>query len=362
MAEMHKYYFVDSNLVSQWSDDGVHVSWLDPMSGEAEEKAEIGSLFWSRIGEDEQMDDFISSLDSLFSSYLECIKKENFNFFFTENNSGRGTLLFQMYRSDSYLREEIPEKDNPGDFVHSAISLTPEVVEQIIERCLLNKVYHFLKLFTSLFDDALLLLRLEPVLLHAPEGSSFILGSKAMNIINPFLGSRHPSTEEESTTDLYGACLVMPVSPSDALCLYDPVIYKLRKKGGKCVLTSHDVDILNKVQIYNGEDRCGYVYKGDGSAVKELISSFEDTVECDNDFDNDCYPFDTELSCLQILLEAEENFSSYYERPVSKFVEEMKEFNIGYKKRIHAPGDDREKEMHRRYVHAHNLLFKNQIE
>ncbi len=363
MTEKYRYHFVDSNLVSGWSDDGVHVSWLNPFREEEDESAEIGNLFWTYIGTPEKLlEDFISSMPNLFSFFLGKMKEGDFDFFFEDEITGRASLLYQLKSADSYIRTSFEERERLIDLFENDDEVESDSTKISEEAALEIKSHYLLFIFSKIFENSIFLMRLDPVLLHAPEGSSFILGSSPMNIINPFFSERHPEGFVGYEEELRGACLIMPLSPSWALCLYDPNIYKFRRKSGKCLLTDHDVDVLNMIQIYNGGTEYGFVYKGCGDIVRNSVCRTEDTSRLKNSRHFDSYPFSTDLSVCFVKAEAEDNFSSYYDEPVSPFVEEMEKYNVSFNFRLAAEDSDYRKESHRRFVYAYNYLFENQIE
>ncbi len=363
MTEKYRYHFVDSNLVSGWSDDGGHVSWVNPFNEEEDECAEIASLFWTYIDTPEKLlEDFISSMQNLFSSYLRDMKEGDFDFFFQDEIPGRASLLYQLKRADSYMRTSVEERGRLIDLLENDDEEEGDSTKISEEAALNIKSHYLLFIFSKIFEKSIFLMRLDPVLLHAPEGSSFILGSSPMNIINPFFSGRHPEGNEGYEEELRGACLIMPLNPAVALCLYDPNIYKFRRKGGKCLLTEHDVDVLNMIQIYNGGTEYGFVYKGCGDIVRNSICRTGDTARLKISQHDDSYPFSTELSVCLVKAEAEDNFSSYYDEPVSPFVEEMEKYNVTFNFRLAAEESDYRKESHRRFVFAYNYLFEDKIE
>lgn len=363
MTEKYSYQFVDSNLMAGWSDDGTHVSWMNPFTGEETPGAEIENLFRTLIEKpDEITEDFISTLNRIFFYYLRDMRNGDFDFFFKEETSGRASLLYQFRRADDYIRSSASERKRLYDLLENDDedgSGRPEISE---ENALKIKSHYISLMPTRIFEQSLLLLRLDPVLLHAPEGNSFILGPCPMNIINPYFSGRHPEGSEGYEEELCGACLIMPVTPTTAFCLYDPDIYRFRKKGGKCMLTPHDVDVLNMIQIYNGGKDYGFVYKGDGDNLRSAIGRLGNHDDWKNYEESDSYPFATDLSLCLVKAGAEENFSSYYDDPYAKFVQEMQKYDQDSFARKLTPEYDYGKERHRRFVFAHNYLFEHEIE
>ncbi len=363
MAEKNRYNFVDRNLLSGWSEDGVHVQLMNPFTGEEEENAEIGNLYQTDIEFPHNLlEEFVSSMDDIFPLFLKDMKEDDFSFLYDDNMTGRSSLLFQLKRADIYIRAVMSEgsllsdllEDNDEDDSEKT-GLSEKVVCSI-------KGFYLLGKMSSIFDDSFLLMRFDPVLLHAPEGSSFILGPSPMNIMNPFFERRHPEENEVNEYLLSGACLIMPLSPSTALCLYDHDIYKVRKRGGRCLLTPQDVNVLNMIQLYNGGRNYGYVHKGGWNIEYEEIERAVDHSQVTCSPYNDSYPFNTELSCLFIQADVEEHFSFFYDKPVPAFVKDMQKYNDEFNNRVNASDADYEKERRRRFVYAYNYLFEDTIE
>ena len=128
------------------------------------------------------------------------------------------------------------------------------------------------------------------------------------------------------------------------------------------MLTPHDVEVLNMIQIYNGGKDCGFVYKGGEDIVSSTIESMSGHPEWENKEEADSYPFPTDLSICLIKAEPEENFSLYYDDPSAKFVQEMNKYDQDKFSLKLEPNYDYEKEKHRRFVFAYNFLFENEIE
>lgn len=216
--------------------------------------------------------------------------------------------------------------------------------------------------FIDACHDELTLMLLEPVLLSSPDESPFILGPCPMNLVNPFFSRRHPLYEDGKCYDLIGTCLVLPLSPTLSLCLYDPDIYRFRKKNGVVRLSSHDVDILNMIQIYNGGKTDGFVYTGDRGRIVDTILRFGGPgvrSECGM---YDEYPFDTDLSCCFVRAESEEDFSSLREKKIPDFVTDFRKYSNDFIDRVNADMTKYGVEKHRRYVYAYNCLFEGQID
>ena len=355
-------HYVPSSLVSAFSDDGVTVSWSNPFEERYTGTAEIDQLYRAKVSVlDESFIRNVEDADIGFGQQLDRLRKGDFGFLYDEDNSVRVNLLFLMKRTDRYLFGNMSDAeafhlvDLAGMCKGSSFHTRLNNAYCIMRSMLLTKE------FGSAVTDEMLMLRFDAVLLHAPEGSSFILGASPMNLINPFFSHRHPQYEDGEEYDLAGACFVLPLSPSLSLCLYDSDIYRLKRKNGVAVLSPGDVGILNMIQIYNGGNENGFVYRGDKGSIVDTILRFGGIGVRDirkKRGENDCYPFDTDLSFLLVKAESEEKFSSLKSNPVDSFVSDSEKYRKGFVERIARDPSSLKKEMHDRYVYACDYLFE----
>ena len=357
------FHYVPSSLVSAWSDNGVTVSWSNPFEERYTGAAETDQLYRAKVSILEE--NFISNVeeaDISFAQQLDRFRNGDFDFLYDEDNSVRVNLLFLMKRSDRYIFGNMSETD-----AFHLVDLTDKCKGSSFQTRLKNaySIMRFvllMKEFASSVADEILMLRFDSVLLPVPEGSSFILGASPMNMINPFFSHRHPQYEEGEEYDLSGACFILPLSPSLSLCLYDSDIYRLKRKNGEAVLSPHDVEILNMIQIYNGGKDDGFVYKGDRGSIVDTILRFGGIGVRDireNRGEKDSYPFDTDLSFLQVKAEAEEKFSSFRSNPVDRFVSDSEKYRKEIIERISDDPAAYKEEMHKRYVYARDYLFES---
>ena len=95
-------------------------------------------------------------------------------------------------------------------------------------------------------------------LLKAPDNRAFILGDNPVVLFNPLLSEEDPATASDFTAN--GACVVLPISPSYALFLYDESIYSVPQEN-VTELTEDDWFRINIAQyaqshliLYKSED------------------------------------------------------------------------------------------------------------
>lgn len=113
---------------------------------------------------------------------------------------------------------------------------------------------------------------LESRMLYAPKGRNFVFGATPVNVINPYFEKHFVKF---SNIDKYfilkGNVMILPVSPTSSLCLYDPDVYDFTAEDEKTVLSESDMDALNKLQIFTSEIDGGIVCReGDEEYVREL--------------------------------------------------------------------------------------------
>lgn len=333
MAEVSfRDIYVNHDLLSAWSSDGVNVDWYNPVDRVSTQKTKIESLYYF---------DFKGGFRSFSVMQIE---RTDINF--------RHVLSFLRDGDNMLVRKR-------GDFVARNAFLfqylrTPNFFKEDYSKCMGRKTLPFLSrfkgrsYFTDVEEDFVVLkghlaamsdfaltsalesMDLEAALLHAPEGKSFVVGPNPVSTFNPFFEKRFAVTKmDDKAYDLYGSVMILPVSPSLSVMLYDDSIYSLSSPDN-IVLSPEDVDLLNVAQIYNADIDGGVVYSGlDTSYLDSLRDKLADTPyrEAYAWFTPERYPVPMLLSVMSINEEAQKNLVKYAKAPLREHVKKVRAFS-----------------------------------
>lgn len=96
-------------------------------------------------------------------------------------------------------------------------------------------------------------------LLAAPRDRSFITSDHPAVAMNPFAYKADPNRRHVGFSKA-GFQLLLPLSPEVAVIFYDPKVYKVGRRGERCVTVSpDDVELLNSLQVQSA-DACLYTH------------------------------------------------------------------------------------------------------
>ncbi len=362
MEDKWKFHYVHKDLLKAWSDDGVHVNWINPFNGERVDGGRTDRFFWKWTYDLEGcLKEQIKMADEVFGVCLKYFEKGLFNTFFLEKPYLRFSFLFSYLRTPAYRICSMSDKERLEEFDEYFKELSSGNFDFRRKSDVIIRRYseYLIKAYNIAFTEEITLLDLVPVLLYAPAGRSFVIGGSPVGVINPFYHGRESKDHPQFSFSRNGTVFVLPISPDVTFCLYDPSVYRPRKKNGKCILSKEDVDFLNAVQIFNGEGRNGVVYDCDADYVLSLCSS--SFIKCREDFkcsDLDYYPFRNTLSGLGIRTQAEDAYPEYADDSVREYFKSV----MNYSDRMGDVNEDDFEEMnHKRYVMAHNLVFEEKI-
>ncbi len=262
--------FIPTEIVRGWSDDGENINYIDLDESEEEIECAVDGLFFESLlldcdpPENEKEGGFFSSMiDS-----IKRLKEGDINTFKDEKEE-----LAILVASQYYLYPfspggiEIFRKRN-SDKIKKAESqevLREMAVSEYERTRLLSERFQaeYISIVTgTYFWD------LKPTLLYAPETSSFALGESPFVMMNFFF------TDAKSFYPFahHGVVLILPIAPKMALCFYDPIIYRVKKKAGRAVLSDEDVDVINThIAEYSARMLFSLNEKNDSGYIRGLL-------------------------------------------------------------------------------------------
>ncbi len=320
MAEKYKHYYVSQSLVKNWSKDGKHVAWFDPIKKKSIPNGGKGRYFHSNLIDIEQeMKEMLEKIDEYFESIVQvflngevdCLKAHT-------PISSREILMFQLLQApQAFFSEEKMITMIKSSLGFSFYDSRKEAEEEARTENITTALSDMMTFGVDILD-------MEAVILDAPEGSSFLLGSFPFALLNPYFASAHPPKDPALPAfDFWGAIIVLPLSPKMAICLYDPDTYTLLAEDGKAVLTEEDMNVLNSAALYNSGENGGVIHISGEEYINKLYYSLPN-----DDFYRDIYlgdtldeyPFPTNLSILKVKEEAEKELKKREQGLLRPFV------------------------------------------
>ncbi len=327
---MYRNYYLDSNLIGAWSDDRETVGYYNPLTKEDGGKRRIDSIFYYDYPTFPQRDvDSVERLKGYFALTLSSLKSGSVNLFREGTEVARQSLLFQHTRLPFF---------NKIDYIKYGYNNSLKELNGLKGRSYFERDDYHIEISGQFYSrvinfvefDSIEIMDLTPVLLDAPVGLSFVIGGSPFNLMNPYFEKRFVKTGfVDKNYDMKGTVMVLPLTPERALMLFDGSIYVAPDKK-VITLTPSDVDILNKVQIYNG-DMDGVVYKGDKAYLDSIFSTIKNNPYRDG-YEWTCgyrFPFTTLLSFMSIKDEAVREMSKNVKAPIRPFVYDIREFEYG---------------------------------
>lgn len=355
MAEKYKHYYVPQALVKNWSDDGKHASWYNPMKEKRIENGNITRYFHENLLDfpdgiaatiDSLDEFFVEMLPSLLDGEVDCLKADI-------AASPREVIIFMLLRapmpvfSPDIILERMLD-DFSAMFSRSSRKENKEKMRSSeIKRA-----------FNQMTVYGLDLLDMEAVILSAPEGSSFVLGAIPVTSINPYFSQDKPDLfPGVQTFEIWGSVLILPLTPGKALCIYDPETYTVEEKDGFCALRKEDVDMLNTAALYNSNDIGGVIHVCGEDYLDDLYGKLDN----EDDFrgasslgGEDEFPFSTDLPVLKVTKEAEEKRAERKKSLLREYISRLVDYDDENFEKIH--GRNAEKEYTKRYRYASKML------
>ena len=355
MAEKYKHYFVPQSLVKNWSKDGKHASWYEPMTQKSIPNGGIGRYFHSNLidlseGEKETLLRINLFFENLIRNFLngetEWLKSDTLI-------PAREVLLFQILQS--------PKGPFSPDKLLSMFALSLDLFlkspskKEMEER---ERTENVKEALSQMLIFGINLLDMEAVILEAEDNSSFVLGSFPITLINPYFSLlEHEKYLDSQPFDFYGSTIVLPLSPEKAICIYDPDTYTPVEKNGSAKLTKDDIDMLNSAMLYNSGEAGGVIHVCPPAYINELYNKLDE-----NDFFRDTYlgcnldeyPFPTKLSVLKVKREAEKKLKERQKNSIRPFVRAIIEYDDKHLEKVKEK--DYIKAITKRYKEAEKIL------
>ncbi len=307
MAEKYKHYYVSQSLVENWSKDGKHAAWYNPVSKKSSPNGSITKYFHSNLVDiPEQMDAVMDRINLFFSNLIVSFLSRDFEWLKREETlSAREVLIFQFLQTPAGVYVPDTLFKNLNLFSSKAPSR---------ERKELERTDEVKDAFLHMMEYGIEILDMEATLLKAPEKSSFLLGACPTVFINPYFThtilNKYPDVQP---FEVRGSVMVLPLTPDKALCLYDPETYNISREDEELELTTDDIDMLNMAMLYNSCKDGGVIHLSGEEYINKLYNNFDDEDSFREIFFGDFldeYPFDTKLSVLKVKDEAKKKVKS----------------------------------------------------
>ncbi len=333
-----KNTYVNRDLLKRWSSDGRRVNWYNPVDKTGTENTEIEELYYFFFHDmPPVVPAMVNNNDDYFLESIEEIEDgENVYERESLNLKARTSFMFQYLRTPSFFKEDYSRCMGPKtlEFLNRYKGRSYFTV---VEKDFEVLKGHLESMADCTFSSTLEMLDLEGVILSAPLGRSFVVGATPVIMMNPYFEKRYASAKiEDKPYDIMGAVMVLPVSPSTAVMLYDSLLYDVDATDGKAVLSEYDVDRINTAEIYNSDIDGGVVYSGlDTSYLDSLKDKISDTPFRSGYawFTAARYPISMLLSIMKIKDEEQKNISKNAKKPLRDYVVSMREHNKMLNKR-----------------------------
>ncbi len=277
-SKEYSYAYVPDFITSKWSVDGKSVSSISQSTTgvEREDYREIfreGYIIKGRSGEikqkalfdEKKFEENLLKVESGDYALLDSMSRDIalFASMLFYSNPLSWWRLFRMIMDDDGRIAKIRDDEKRFKNLQDGINM-PRNTEALAE-----------VLATSSFM-APYMYDLTPILLEAPEGSSFILGCTPLVVMNFFAFS-----EKGLDTSFCenGAVIFIPLSPKYALSLYDSFVYKPKKTSGRILLTEDELFDINRfICLFNSL----IVFRPDEYHDEEYYVNFMKTVNESN--------------------------------------------------------------------------------
>ncbi len=277
-SKEYSYAYVPDFITSKWSVDGKSVSSISQSATgvEREDYREIfreGYIIKGRSGEikqkalfdEKKFEENLLKIENGDYALLDSMSRDIalFASMLFYSNPLSWWRLFRMIMDDDGRIAKIRDDEKRFKNLQDGINM-PRNTEALAE-----------VLATSSFM-APYMYDLTPILLEAPQGSSFILGCTPLVVMNFYAFS-----EEGLDTSFCenGAVIFIPLSPKYALSLYDSFVYKPKKTSGRILLTNDELFDINRfICLFNSL----IVFRPDEYHDEEYYVNFMKTVNESN--------------------------------------------------------------------------------
>lgn len=325
---IYKNNYVNHNLIALWSDDEECVKWYNPVDKKGDENKKIDSLHNFIFNDYNTFVPMqVGYIDDCFDTLLDVVSSGNVSIM--DSYPVRNAFLFQYLRNPSFYKRDYSKCT--GEKALKFLNRFKGRSYFLDVETDLHLTKDYLRFIADMSPKAAVeILDLKAVLLRAPEGSSFILGSDPLMALNPYFEKRFAKTKlEDRTYDLTGVAMVLPVTPDISVMLYDDGVYDINSTERSLVLSKDDVDIINKVEMYNSDIDGGVVYK---DVDREYLDDLSFSLGVSRYragygwFTETRYPFTTLLSVLSIRKSAADNIAKNAKAPVRDYVLKIRQY------------------------------------
>lgn len=351
---MFRNYYVHRDLLKAWSDDGVVVSFYNPVTKEEAAKREIDSLYYFDYPDFlPQSVKLVEANENFLSITLKALKDGSLNITREPTEAGRRSLLFQYTRLPIFNKFDYIKYGDGNESLRTLKALKGRDYFTESEYIVKLSQDFLVRVAEFAGTDSFALMDLKAKFLVPSDGKSFIIGPSASNVLNPYFEKRFMKCEYvDKSYDIIGAVMILPFEPERALMLYDSSVYDLSQEGDTIALSPSDTDILNMVQIYNS-DIDGVVYKGESTYLDKLTSKIGAPYTRDGyDWNrSDRFPFPTLLSFMSVNDEGKKNLKKNLKSPLRPLVRKVREHFNG----TTFDPDNREDAMHL-YLYAKSII------
>jgi hypothetical protein len=236
-------------------------------NGALYEQASVKYLY----GIDQKLEETFAKVESRFSLTLKKLIECDLNFTADERANIIVFVILQMLRTPSIVKE----KTNAMNlFIKVLASYNPALKDELdnINIKLKNPYQMLFNIAIELFHT---IIDLSIGILNNNTDIPFLIGEQPVVILNPFLQMKN-WPESKLGIGNKGAMLILPLSPSKTLCLFDRQRYRFTNLKKVIDLNEQDVKLLNKCQFMKTEN-C--IYYNKNISLEYLRKNALDTAE-----------------------------------------------------------------------------------
>ena len=149
-------------------------------------------------------------------------------------------MIIQMNRTPQAAKDLEESMDG---MIHEMFAGNSKV-GKFIEKVSLVMSYPYHELFEQSLVMAESIIDLRLGILEASKGNTFVIGEHPVILLNPFLEKRNWLGSKEGLA-IKGTVLIMPISPTKAIILFDNIRYKLANMKKSIIIQETDINLIN---------------------------------------------------------------------------------------------------------------------